>query len=31
MFNNKEIDEEEIVKIDMSNDEELDVSDWMLS
>jgi replicative DNA helicase len=31
MFDNKEIDEEEIVKIDMSNDEELDVSDWMLS
>jgi hypothetical protein len=31
MFDNKEIDEEEIAKIDMSNDEELDVSDWMLS
>lgn len=31
MFDNNEITEEEIVNIDMSNDEELDVSDWMLS
>jgi len=31
MFDNKHTEEDEFVKIDMSDDEELDVSDWMLS
>ena len=31
MFDNKQTEEDEFVKIDMSDDEELDVSDWMLS
>ena len=31
MFDDKQTDEEEYVKFEMSDDEELDVSDWMLS
>ena len=31
MFDNKQTEEDEFVKIDLSDDEELDVSDWMLS
>jgi hypothetical protein len=31
MFDGNQTVEEEFVKIDLSDDEELDVSDWMLS